>query len=100
MSFDRDSDSMVFEFTLRFRAYGEVQYSTPLLILADETEEAEEKVLEYLESLDLGLDFQIVEMSDPCSTEEYQRRIEEEERQAPPMLEEFDEDEMREFLGI
>ncbi|MCE5243081.1 MAG: hypothetical protein LLF99_07780 [Desulfobacteraceae bacterium] len=100
MLFDREAGSLVFEFTLRFRAYGEIQYSTPLLIQADEPEEAEEKVLEHLESLDLGIDFQIVEISDPYPAEDYQRQTEEEERQVPPLLEEFDEEEMRDFLDI
>ncbi|MDY0041884.1 MAG: hypothetical protein RBS57_16345 [Desulforhabdus sp.] len=99
MILDPQEGLYVFEVTLGFNAEGEKRYTTPYLIQADDIEEAEEKVLEYLDDLDMDQAFWIEEMSEPSDIEEYARHIEEAEAESFPILDELTEEEFRDMLG-
>lgn len=100
MLFDPENGLYVFEVSIGFKANGEKQSSASCLIQADDLEEAEEKVMEYLDNLDLDQRFWIEEISDPYSIEEYQQQLEEDESEPFPLLDEMTEDEFVEFLGF
>lgn len=90
----------VFEVVLGFRADGRTQYSPPCLIQADDPEEAEEKVMEFLCELDLEQDFWIDQMSEPVSIQDYQVQVRQNERETLPVLDELNEVELKEYLGF
>jgi hypothetical protein len=100
MSFDPEASLYVFEIVLIYAANGVKQYSPPCTIQADDPDEAEEKVLQYLDDLDVDHSFQIEEISEPYDTEEYQQQIEDNERRQFPVLDELTEDELKEYLGF
>jgi len=99
MILDPQEGLYVFEVTLGFKAEGEKRYTTPYLVQADDLDEAEEKVFEYLDDLDMDHEFWIEEMSEPSDIEEYAHHIEEGEAEASPMLDELTEEEFRDLLG-
>ena len=99
MILDPQEGLYVFEVTLGFNAEGEKQYMTPYLVQADDLEEAEEKILEYLDDLDMDQEFWIEEMSEPSDIEEYAQRIEDGDAEPFLMLNELTEEEFRDLLG-
>ena len=99
MFLDPQEGLYVFEVALGFRADGEKQYTTPYLVQADDLEEAEEKVLEYVDDLDLDQDVWIEEISEPFEIEEYTQRLEDGDAEPFPMLGELTEEEFRDLLG-
>lgn len=99
MFLDPQEGLYVFEVVLGFESEGEKQYLTPYLVQADDAEEAEEKVLEYLDDLDLDQEFWIEEMNEPADIEEYAQRIEEGDAEPFPMLNELTEEEFKDLFG-
>lgn len=99
MYLDPQDGLYVFEVTLGFKADGEKQYTTPYLVQADDIEEAEEKVLGYIDGLDLDQDMWIEELGEPYDAEEYSRSIEDGEAEPFSLLEEVTEEEFRDLLG-
>jgi len=99
MFLDPQEGLYVFEVTLGFSTEGEKQYTAPYLVQADDIEEAEEKVLGYLDGLDLEQAVWIEELSEPFDTEEYSQNIEDGEAEPFSFLEELTEEEFRELLG-
>jgi cobalamin biosynthesis Mg chelatase CobN len=99
MLLDPQEGLYVFEVTLGFNAEGAKHYTTPYLIQADDLEEAEEKILELLDDLDLDQDLWIEEMSEPFEIEDYTQHIEEGDSEPFPMLSELTEEEFKDMLG-
>lgn len=99
MFLDPQEGLYVFEVALGFNTDGEKQYTTPYLVQADDLEEAEEKVLEYIDDLDFDQGIWIEELSDPFEIEEYAQRVEDAEAEPFPMLSDLTEEEFRDLLG-
>lgn len=97
--FDEDAGLYVFEVVLGIRLNGSKGSSAPFLIQADDAEEAEEKVLEYFDDLDIDQKVWIEEMSEPFALEEYQQQIEEKNGKFFPVLDEMSEDELCDYIG-
>jgi hypothetical protein len=68
-------------------------------VQADDVEEAEEKVLGYIDGLDLEQEVWIEELSEPYDAEEYSRSIDDGEAKPFSLLEEMTEEEFRDLLG-
>lgn len=100
MYFDSDDGLYVFEVSIGIRIGGRRACSPPILIQADDPDEAEEKVLEYLDDLGIEDRFWVEEMSAPFSLESYQNKLEEEEREPCPSLFDFDETEIQQLLDL
>lgn len=100
MFFDPEAGSCVFEVILGFDVDGKTRLSGPCLIQADDPDEAEEKVMEILDDLDLEGEYWIEEMSEPYDIEEYRQHVEDKEKIRYPLLDEMTEDEMRDFMGL
>jgi hypothetical protein len=90
----------VFKVILGFRTNGKTRYSPPCLVQADDPEEAEDKMVEYLCSLDLDQDFWMDQMSKPHTIQDYQRELKEELKESLPLLDDLNEEEWRDFLGF
>lgn len=99
MFLDPQDGLYVFEVSLGFSADGEKQYTTPYLVQADDIEEAEEKVLGYIDGLDLEQDVWIEELSEPYEAEKYSQIIEDGEIEPFSLLEEVTEEEFRDLVG-
>jgi len=99
MFLDLQDGLYIFEVILGFSADGEKQYTAPYLVQADDIEEAEEKVLGYIDGLDLEQDVWIEELSEPHDAEEYSQSIEDGEAKPFSLLEEVTEEEFRDLLG-
>ena len=99
MFLDPQEGLYVFEVALGFNADGEKQYTTPYLVQADDLEEAEQKVLEFVDDLDLEPDIWIEEISEAFDIEQYAQRLEDGEVESFPMLGELTEEEFKDLLG-
>ena len=98
MAFDLDEGLYMFEITLGYRV-GDVEHVTvPFLVQADDAEEAEEVVMEYLEEMHLGSKFWIAELSEPYERDGYQRLVDEGERERWDRLEDYSEEDFQEIL--
>ena len=100
MIFDAESGLYVFEVVLGFEVDGEVFTSPLCLIQADDADEAEEKVLEYLDNLVLDMDFWVEEMSEPRGLEHYQQELDDGDKKPFPVLDKLTEEELSEFIGL
>jgi hypothetical protein len=98
MDFDLEEGLYVFEVTLAYRVGDAEQMTTPFVIQADDGEEAEETVIEYLEALHLGSKFWIVEVSGPYDPVEYQKLVDEGEQERWDRLEDYSEEDFHEVL--
>lgn len=99
MHLDPSAGLCVFEVVLGFRDNRKTCFSPLCLVQADDSDEAEDKVMDYLCIMDLDQDVWIDQMSDPFGISEYQERSGEYD-DPPPFLEEMGEAELREFLGF
>lgn len=98
MDFDLDEGLYVFEITLGYQV-GHTEYlTTPFIVQADDTEEAEETVMEYLDSLHLSSRFWIAEINGPYESQEYQRQVEEGEQDRWDRLEDYSAEDFEEIL--
>ena len=99
MLFDPEEGLYVFEIILGYKIDGETEYTPSSLIQADEPEEAEEKILEHLDNLEIDQDFWIEEISDPFEIEEYAQDLEENDQEILPVLNDLTQEEFEDFLN-
>ncbi|MCX7822487.1 MAG: hypothetical protein N2260_03465 [Syntrophobacterales bacterium] len=99
MLFDPEEGLYVFEVTVGYRASGITRFSSPILVQADDEEEAEEKVLEYLADMDLEGKFWVEEMSEPFKIKEYEQQLKDEDIPPYPLLSELTEEGFMELLS-
>ena len=98
MDFDLDDGLYVFEITLGYMV-GESEHMTvPLIIDADDVDEAEELVLEYLELHHLASNFWIADITGPFEPEEYQALVDEGERERWERFDDYSEEDFLEIL--
>jgi len=98
MGFDLDEGLYVFEITLGYRVGDTEQMTIPFVVQADDAEEAEAVVMEYLEDMHLGSKFWIAELSEPHDRDDYERLVEEGERERWNRLEDYSEEDLQEIL--
>lgn len=99
MLFDPEEGLYVFEVVVGYRSDGITRFSSPILVQADDEEEAEEKVLEYLSDMDLDGKFWIEELSEPFKIKEYEQRLKDEDITLYPILSELTEEGFIELLS-
>ena len=98
MDFDLEEGLYIFEITLGYQV-GDSEYMTvPFILRADDAEEAEEIVQDYLELNQLSDSFWIVEISDTFDPEEYQTLVDEGERERWDRLEDYSAEDFMEIL--
>ncbi len=98
MDFDLDDGLFMFEVTLGYQV-GEIEHMTvPFVLKADDTDDAEEIVQEFLEINLLADSFWLVEISGPFEPEEYQKQVDEAERERWDRLEDYSEEDFLEIL--
>ena len=98
MDFDLEDGLYIFEITLGYMV-GEGEHMTvPLLIKADDNDDAEEVVQEYLEVNNLAGDFWIAEITGPFDPDEYQKEVDEGERESWDRMEDYSEEDFLEIL--
>ena len=98
MDFDLDDGLFMFEVTLGYQV-GEIENMTvPFVLKADDTDDAEEIVQEFLEINQLADSFWLVEISGPFEPEEYQKQVDEAERERWDRLEDYSEEDFLEIL--
>jgi len=98
MDFDLEDGLYIFEITLGYMVAEEEHMTVPLLIKADDNDDAEEVVQEYLEVNNLAGDFWIADITGPFDPEEYQKEVEEGERERWDRMEDYSEEDFLEFL--
>ena len=98
MGFDLDEGLYVFEITLGYKVGDSEHVTIPLVVQADDGEEAEDLVMEYLEEMHLGDRFWIAEISQPYDRDEYERTVEDGERERWDRLEDLSEEDFQEIL--
>ena len=99
MFLDPDKGLYVFEVVLGYKVNEEPDFTIPYLIQADQPDEAEDKVWEFLDENGVAEEFWIEELSDPYLIEEYQQVLEENGDQAYILLEVLTKDDFHELLG-
>jgi len=98
MDFDLEDGLYIFEITLSYMV-GESEHMTvPLIIKADDNDDAEEVVQEYLEVNNLAGDFWIAEITGPFDPDEYQKEVDEGERESWDRMEDYSEEDFLEIL--
>lgn len=100
MDFDLDLDDglYIFEITLAYMV-GESEHMTvPLIMKADDGDEAEELVEEYLELHHLAGNFWIADITGPFDPEEYQTLVDEGERERWERFEDYSKEDFLEIL--
>lgn len=98
MDFDLDDGLYIFEITLGYMV-GESEHMTvPFVMKADDADEAEEIVQEYLEINQLAGDFWIADITGPFDPEEYQALVDEGEKERWDRLEDYSEEDFLEIL--
>lgn len=100
MYFDSEEGFYVFEVRMGIRTGGRRTYSSPFLVQADDADEAEEKIMEYLDDMGIEGSYWVEEMSVPFHLEAYQQKLEDEEREPYPTLADMDETELQAFLDL
>jgi hypothetical protein len=98
MFFDPEDGLYIFEVIIGYRVNGKTEYTPSCLIQADDPDEAEEKVLAYLNNLEIDQDFWIEEISAPYDIEGYSQEVEENDQEIFPILDELTEEEFQDFL--
>lgn len=98
MDFDLEEGLYIFEITLGYMV-GESEHMTvPLIMKADDGDDAEEVVQEYLEVNNLAADFWIADITGPFNPEEYQNEVDEGERERWDRMEDYSEEDFLEIL--
>ena len=98
MDFNLDEGLYVFEVTLGYRAGDDEHVTTPFVLKADDAEEADEVVMEYLGVLNLADNFWIADISGPYEPEEYEKLVDNGETERWDRLEDYSEEDFREIL--
>jgi hypothetical protein len=98
MALDLDEGLYVFEITLGYKVGDSEHVTVPLVVQADDGEEAEDIVMEYLEEMRLGNRFWIAEVSEPYDRDEYERMVEAGERERWDHLKDYSEEDLQEIF--
>lgn len=98
MDFDLDDGLYIFETILGYMVGESENMTVPFLIKADDANEAEELVQEYLEVNQLAGEFWVAEISGPFEPEEYQKLVDEGERERWDNLEDYSDEDLLEIL--
>jgi hypothetical protein len=98
MDFDLEEGLYVFEVTLGYLVGDTEQMTAPFVLQADDIEEAEEAVLEYLDELRLSGRFWLAEVTGPYDPREYQSLTDEGERERWDRLEDYSAEDFLEIL--
>ncbi|MFP3869677.1 MAG: hypothetical protein ACLFVT_02195 [Syntrophobacteria bacterium] len=98
MDFDLDEGLYIFEVTLAYQVGDAEHLTAPFVLQADDSEEAEEIVLEYLEELRLAGKFWLAELNGPYDPQEYQVLVDEGERDRWDRLKDCGEEDFLEIL--
>jgi hypothetical protein len=77
MDFDLDEGLYIFEITLGYMVADSEHMTVPLTMKADDGDDAEEIVQEYLEINNLAGDFWIADITGPFDPEKYQAEVDE-----------------------
>lgn len=98
MDLDLDEGLFIFEVTLGYHV-GEIEHMTvPFVLKADDADDAEEIIQDFLEINQLATLFWPVEISGPFEPEEYQNQVDEAERERWDLLEDHSEEDFLEIL--
>ena len=98
MDFDLDDGLFIFEITLGYLVGDTEHMTVPFVLKADDVDEAEELVQEFLEINQLASSFWLVEISGPFEPEEYQNQVDEAERERWDHLEDYSGEDLLEIL--
>ncbi len=98
MDFDLDEGLYIFETTLGYQVGENDQMTVPFILKADDADEAEELVQEYLEVNQLADRFWVAEVSGPFDPDDYQNSVDEGERERWDRLEDYSEEDLLEIL--
>ncbi len=98
MVFDLEEGLYIFEITLGYQVDESEYMTVPFILRADDADEAEEMVQEYLEINQLANSFWIVEISDAFDPEEYQTLVDEGEKERWDKLEDYSAEDFMEIL--
>ena len=98
MVFDLEEGLYIFEITLGYQVDDSEYMTVPFILRADDTDEAEEMVQDYLELNQLANSFWIVEISDTFDHEAYQTHVDEGERESWDRLEDHSAEDFLEIL--
>ena len=98
MEFDLDEGLFIFEVTLGYQVGESDHMTVPFILRADDTNEAEEVVEEYLEIIQLAGRFWVAEISGPFNPDEYQHSVDEGERERWDSLKDHSEEDLLEIL--
>ena len=98
MDFDLDEGLYIFEITLGYKVAEGEHMTVPLIMKADDGDDAEEVVQEYLEINNLAGDFWIADITGPFDPEKYQTEVDEGERERWDRLEDYSEEDLLEIL--
>jgi len=98
MDLDLDDGLFIFEVTLGYKV-DEIEHMTvPFVLKADDADDAEEIVQDFLEMNQLANSFWLVESTGPFEPEEYQKQVKEAERERWDRLEDHSEEDFLEIL--
>jgi hypothetical protein len=98
MDFDLEDGLYIFEITLGYTVAESENMTVPLLIKADDVNDAEEVVQEYLEINNLAGDFWIADITGPFDPEKYQKEVDEGERERWDRMEDYSEEDFLEII--
>ena len=98
MDFDLDDGLYIFEITLGYMVGNSEHMTLPLILRADDNDDAEELVQEYLEVNNLAGDFWLSEVTGPFDPEDYQNEVDEGERERWDRMEDYSEEDFLEIL--
>ena len=98
MDLDLDEGLYILEITLGYEVGDSDHLTVPFTVKADDQEEAEEFVVEYLEIMQLSSTFWVAEIIGPYDPEEYDTLVEQGERDRWDRLEDYSEEDFLEIL--
>jgi hypothetical protein len=98
MDFDLEDGLYIFEITLGYTVAESENMTVPLLIKADDVNDAEEVVQEYLEINNLAGDFWIADITGPFDPEKYQKEVDEGERERWDRMDDYSEEDFLEII--
>jgi hypothetical protein len=98
MDLDFDEGLYIFEITLGYQVGDSDHLTVPFTLKADDPDEAEEFVQEYLEIIQLSSKFWIAEILGPYDPEEYETLVDQGEKERWDRLEDHSEEDLLEIL--
>ena len=98
MDLDLDEGLYIFEITLGYHVGDTDHLTVPFTLKADDLDEADELVQEYLEIMQLSSKFWVVEILGPYDPDEYDALVDRGERERWDRLEDHSEEDLLEIL--